>query len=127
VLVRYEDLVRDLEAGLRPVLEALELDPAGIDFTAAAALPARGSSTVARQGVAWDPVPVEAIGDPLARGDRLAPELVQRLMWLAGPEVRALGYDGPAEVPGRLAQRGLDVRWAVGRAAYRLARRGRSA
>ena len=125
VLVRYEELVRDLELALCPVLEALGLDPAGLDFEAAAAIPARGSSTVAKDGVAWRPVPSAAIGDPLARGERLAPGVVARIAWLAGAEARALGYDLP-DGGGSVGHRARDARWAVGRAGYRLVRAGRS-
>ncbi len=126
VLVRYEDLVSDLEAALRPVLDHLDLDPAGFDLAAASALPARGSSAVAKAGVAWQPVPVAEIGDPLGRGDRLAPQLVQRLAWLAGPEAHALGYDVASDAPGPLGQRARDAWWAAGRFGYRVARRGRA-
>lgn len=133
VLVRYEDLVVDLEAALRPVLQAVSLDPERFDFSAAAALPARGSSAVAAAGVAWQPVPVADIGDPLGRGEQLPARLADRIAWLAGREMEELGYhrsgataprDGSARRS--LLHRALDARWVVGRAAHRLAGRVRS-
>jgi hypothetical protein len=134
VLVRYEDLVADLEGSLRPVLDAVGLDPGRFDFAAAASLPARGSSAVAAAGVAWQPVPVADIGDPLGRGEQISPRLADRIAWLAGAEVDALGYDRSAPTGARdagprrsLAHRALDARWAVGRGLHRLAGRARPA
>ena len=132
-LVRYEDLVADLEGALRPVLEAISLDASRFDFAAAAALPARGSSVVAAGDLAWQPVPVAQIGDPLGRGERLSPHLAERITWLAGPEMAGLGYLQPGEEAplGRSAIRSAahrvrDARWAIGRAGYRSVARVRS-
>jgi len=127
-LVRYEDLVTDLEGTLRPVVEQLGLDATRFDFPAAGALPARGSSVVASAGLAWQAVPVTDIGDPLVRGVGLPPRLVRRIAWLAGDEMEALGYDAS---PGCGSQRGLraagqrarDARWVLGRVGYRALRR----
>jgi hypothetical protein len=44
LIVRYEDLVSDLQGGLRKVFDHCQLDPGTYDFEAAAALPVRGSS-----------------------------------------------------------------------------------
>jgi hypothetical protein len=84
---------------------------------------------VAKQGVAWRPVPADAIGDPLARGRSLPAPLADRIEWLAGVEMDALGYERRAR-PGAAANRSVahrarDARWVIGRAGYRLAGRAR--
>ena len=48
-VVRYEDLVEDLEATMTGILQTCGLDASRYDFTAAAALPVRGSSAVREQ------------------------------------------------------------------------------
>jgi Sulfotransferase family len=57
-LVRYEDLLGDLEPTLRPLLELCELDPATYPWTEAHDQPLVGSSVFrgARQEIHWDPL-----------------------------------------------------------------------
>lgn len=117
-IVRYEDLLDDLEPTLSGILDFLELDRHALDFHAAARLPVRGSSTYfgpGRDSVHWEPVSKDAGFDPRARWQAWAPELHERFDWIAGDRLRHFGYQRSAPLaPGvRLAvrQRALDWRW----------------
>jgi Sulfotransferase family len=120
-LVRYEDLVDDPEGQLRPLLAFLGLDPAGYDFEAARGLPVRGSSVYGRQGsgVHWEPVAKDASFAPKERWRSWPGERLERFDWLAGDQLRRLGY--PASPPSSsLVRTGrhtlLDWRWQAVRA-----------
>lgn len=109
-IVRYEDLVDDREAALTPVLAALGLDPAHMDWTAAQALTVRGSS-FARGGLDWS---TGSTDGPPDRPDVSAPRRA-RIDGVAGRERAALGY---APVGGRrLADAALDLVWPARHAA----------
>jgi hypothetical protein len=116
-IVKYEDLVARLEPTLVELLRFLELDASVYDFARASALPVRGSSTL-RSGestaVDWKPVARAADFDPLARAEGWSRALADRFDWLAGRELRALGYDAPPVTDSRwrrLRNRMLDLRW----------------
>jgi protein-tyrosine sulfotransferase len=121
-LVRYEDLVDDPEGQLRPLLAFLGLDPAGYDFEAAHDLPVRGSSAFGRQGseVHWEPVAKDASFAPKERWRSWPGERRERFDWLAGDQLRSLGYPAPPP-QGSLARTArhtlLDWRWGTARAA----------
>ena len=68
-LVRYEDLVTDLEGALRAVFDTVGLDPRDFDFEAAGNLPVRGSSTYrgGRDEVHWEAVGQTDTFRPLRR------------------------------------------------------------
>jgi protein-tyrosine sulfotransferase len=115
-LVRYEDLIDDAEGQLRSILEFLELDPTGYDFEAARDLPVRGSSAFGRQGgqVHWIPVAKDASFAPKERWRSWPSEQLERFDWLAGEQLRALGYTTPPAPRslGRAARHTLlDWRW----------------
>jgi protein-tyrosine sulfotransferase len=123
-VVRYENLVDDLDTTLAGVLDFLELDRAAFDFAAAARLPVRGSSAYfgpGRDSVHWEPVAPDATFDPRARWRSWPPELHERFDWIAGAQLRALGYD--QELPLARSARHvarhhlLDWRWETGQAA----------
>jgi hypothetical protein len=116
-IVRYEDLVTRLEPTLAELLRFLDLDPSRFDFARAATLPLRGSSTLrspAEGPLDWKPVEKPAGFDPLARFADWSPALHERFEWLAGRELRALGYAAPPVADSRwlrLRNRTLDWRW----------------
>jgi hypothetical protein len=95
LLLRYEDLVDDRDATLRRALGVCGLDPAAYDFTAAASMPVRGSSDLARDGAAlhWEPVRVSEQFDPVRRWADWPDARHRQFARLAGGEQRALGYD----------------------------------
>jgi protein-tyrosine sulfotransferase len=129
-IVRYEDLVDELDATLLGILEFLELDREAFDFQAAARLPVRGSSTYfgpGRDSVHWEPVERDATFDPRSRWRAWTPELHQRFDWIGGRQLRRLGYDqsppsahGPGQV---LRHYLLDWRWQTRSIASRSRRR----
>lgn len=116
-LVRYEDLLADLEGTLRGVFDFLGLEAAAYDFAAAHALPVRGSSSHRGQGhseVHWDPVAVDPSFHPVQRWRSWPEGQLARFEWLAAPQLRAMGYEpatGPVRGAGRLGQRWRDVTW----------------
>jgi hypothetical protein len=117
VIVRYEDLVTSLEPTLRALFAFLELDAGAYDFAKAAALPVRGSSTARRHDGApldWQALSRPADFDPLARAEGWSPALHDRFDWLAGRELRELGYAAAPVTDSRwrrLRNRTLDLRW----------------
>lgn len=94
-IVRYEDLVDDTEGQLRSLFDFLGLDAAPYDFEAARNLPVYGSSAFGRQGAAvhWQPVAKDASFAPKERWRSWTDAQTDRFEWLAGPQLRALGYD----------------------------------
>jgi protein-tyrosine sulfotransferase len=117
--VRYEDLLDDFDASIARVLSVAGLDPDGFDLEAARSLPVRGSSSYFGTGhgsVHWDPVPKGADFDPRKRWSSWPRPMHERFDWIAGAQMRRLGYDddlrGPVEDPAeRARQRLLDWRW----------------
>jgi hypothetical protein len=122
-LVRYEDLVDDLEAEMLRVLGFVGLDPTAYDFDAARDLPVRGSSVHRGpdpSSVHWNPVPKDATFAPKDRWRSWSPDVMERFAWIAGEQMAALDYG--IELPSlreerAVRQRLLDVRWALRRGA----------
>jgi hypothetical protein len=120
-LMRYEDLLDDLEGTLTPLLESLRLDVDRFDFAAASALPVRGSSEyfgAGRTTVHWEPVPKDPRFDPRQRWRSWTARQLERFSWIAGTQQVSLGYglsvhrpSGPRAVVHRLA----DLRWSASR------------
>lgn len=109
-IVRYEDLVVDLDAELRAIFAVAGLDAARYDFGAAAALPARGSSQLAEGGdLHWRPVERDASFDPLRRWADWPASRLDRIAWLTAPYAERLGYD-VGSVPGGLSRAAHRVR-----------------
>jgi sulfotransferase family protein len=99
LLVRYEDLIEDIDGALPKILAFLELDGERFDWDAASQLPVRGSSTylgAGRDSIHWDPVPRGPDFDPLGRWRSWSREQHRRFEWIAGDQLRRLGY--PSEV-----------------------------
>jgi protein-tyrosine sulfotransferase len=98
--VRYEDLLDDLNGSLARILSFLELDAGAFDLEAAAALPVRGSSSYfgpGRAAVHWDPVEKGPDFDPRERWRSWTPEMHERFEWIAGKQMRSLGYRSDAD------------------------------
>jgi protein-tyrosine sulfotransferase len=117
-LVRYEDLVDDTEGQLRSILEFLGLDPTRYDFEAARNLPVRGSSAFGRQGggVHWEPVSRDVTFAPKERWRSWPAEQLERFDWLAGAQLRSLGYTAsksPSSVTRSVRNTLLDWRWSA--------------
>lgn len=93
-VVRYEDLLDDLESTMTEVLRCCDLDPDGFDLAAARALPLRGSSTVRRDGadVHWEPVAKDDAFRPKERWREWTSYQHARFAEVAGDVQRAFGY-----------------------------------
>jgi hypothetical protein len=102
LVVRYEDLVGDLDGTMQRVLEAVGLDPARYDLQAAHDLPVRGSSTLRGAGadaVHWDPVARPEGFDSTRRFEGWSPYLLHRFAAIAGEAQRSLGYEVEDPLP----------------------------
>ncbi len=121
-LVRYEDLLDDLDGQLTSILQFTGLDPSRYDLAAARNLPIRGSSAFFGQGrssVNWDPVDKDRTFAPKERWRSWPPHRMERFEWLAGDQLRAFGYETrpPSGRPLHTMTRHMliDVRWALHR------------
>jgi hypothetical protein len=95
-LVRYEDLLDDLEIQMRAILEFLRLDGAVYDMDAARSLPVRGSSVFfgdGRSAVHWEPVAKDATFSPKNRWRSWPAHRLDRFDWIAGDRLCAFGYE----------------------------------
>jgi protein-tyrosine sulfotransferase len=95
-LVRYEDLLDDLENRLRSILQHVDLDAGCYDMEAARNLPVRGSSVFFGQGrssVNWEPIQKDRTFAPKRRWRSWPAPWLDRFEWIAGEQLRAFGYD----------------------------------
>jgi protein-tyrosine sulfotransferase len=121
VRIRYEDLLDDLDVSVARVLSVCGLDPERYDLEAARALPVRGSSSyfgAEHRSVHWDPVPKGPDFEPRRRWSSWTEAMHERFGWIAGAQMRRLGYDSDLRPPIRDAaersrQRLLDWRWTT--------------
>jgi hypothetical protein len=93
-VVRYEDLLSDLEATMTDVLEHVGLSTIDYDWDAARALPVRGSSVLRGDNpdFSWAPV-VDATGEVgRPRWESWPARRKARFAHLAGEQMRWLGY-----------------------------------
>jgi protein-tyrosine sulfotransferase len=121
-IVRYEDLLDDTERQLRDIFEFLALDPAVFDFKAARNLPVRGSSEFGREGraVHWELVAKDESFAPKERWRSWSTEQLERFDWLAGAQLRHLGYATQASkrsITHSIKHVLLDCRWRAARSA----------
>jgi protein-tyrosine sulfotransferase len=93
-VVRYEDLVDDMEGQLRSILEFVELDSVRYDFNAAGSLPVRGSSVFGRRSrkVDWRAVAKDPSFQPKERWRSWSAAQLERFDWVAGKQLAELGY-----------------------------------
>lgn len=115
LIVRYEDLVTDLEKEMRRVLSFLALDQTSYDFQAAARLPVRGSSQFrgTQDHVHWQPLEKESEFKPLERWEHWSPSRLGRFNWIAGEYLSLFGYQTKTskESPSGIWNRMLDLVW----------------
>jgi protein-tyrosine sulfotransferase len=121
-LVRYEDLLDDMERQLRGIFEFLALDPAVYDFKAARDLPVRGSSAFGREGreVHWEVVAKDESFAPKERWRSWSTEQLERFDWLAGAQLRRMGYTTQASkrsISHSIKHTLRDWRWRAARSA----------
>lgn len=120
-VVRYEDLLAELQPTMESVLAHLNLPPGEFDWDAAAALPVRGSSFMTKEGndLSWTPVKDTEglIGRP--RWEEWPRPRLARFAHLAGAEMAHLGYrvGDVASLPAIEPVR--DALWSGARAARR--------
>jgi hypothetical protein len=134
LLVRYEDLVADVEGELRRIFAYLDLDARRVDFAAAASVRVRGSSSfgVVDGKVHWNPVDKTAEFQPVKRWGGWTRWRRERFLWLAGNRMRELGYadlEPPRhplawQVANRLCDGALALRSGASHLARALAARG---
>lgn len=116
-LVRYEELLHDLEGTIKQILGFLDLDITAYDFEAATTLPVRGSSTFHRRSghkVSWRPVAKTDNFDPAARWKQWDEGMLRRFDYIAGDRLQYFGYEPTSyPLPARslLEQKALDARW----------------
>ncbi len=93
-IVRYEDLLTDSNE-LRDILAAVSLDADLYDFESVQRIPVKGSSSYKRTGgdVHWQPVEPGADFQPLNRWADWSESQHARFNWLAGDQMKALGYE----------------------------------
>lgn len=104
LLVRYEDLYIRTEEEMDKILNFTGLDTSRYDFDAAKNLGVMGSSEVvlAEGSLHWKSIDKSTGFNPLARAREWGPSLRSRFEWIAGEQMRALGYPTD-EVPRRPA------------------------
>jgi protein-tyrosine sulfotransferase len=103
LIVKYEDILDNLEAEMGRILEFLELDPDAYDFETAINLPIFGSSEefekaraakVTDPGEAgWKVVEKGKRFNPKSRWSHWSPGLHRRFQWLSSRCMTDLGYD----------------------------------
>lgn len=96
LIVRYEDLVLDLDAQLRTIFEFLDIDVTTYNFDAAYQLPVFGSSTSQdkkEKEWRWKTAAKTPEFQPLKRWKNWSPYRRQRFHWLAGCLMIQLSYE----------------------------------
>jgi hypothetical protein len=129
LLVRFEELCRDLEPAVTRVLDFVGLGTADYRFDAAQRLPVRGSSVVGLVdgNVQWDrPVDPGAGFDPTARWRDWDEAKLNRFDWLAGEELEGLGYERGTRAAATPARVAAEFAWRARSTARRLLRRSRA-
>jgi protein-tyrosine sulfotransferase len=103
LLVRYEDIYGNLENEMRRIFTYLDLDAEAYDYSAAASLPVRGSSTLRGQptayhaswvaeGVHWEPMKKPSDFNPVQRWADWSRARHERFNWLSGEYLERFGY-----------------------------------
>ena len=120
LIVRYENLVNNLERELRRILAFLDLNPETYDFNGAANLPVRGSSDLRRSGeyvMHWEPIQKTANFKPVERWSRWNRARHERFNWIAGQYQQQFGYDVKQHKENRLLwflwNKLMDIRLAI--------------
>lgn len=120
LLVRYEDLVNHQSATLTRIFEFFGLDPRNYDFSAAQGIGVIGSSDLRERGgqLHWTEVDKPAGFDPLRRFEGWPVSRRIRFAWVAGKQMKALGYQldigAPTDWLSWVWHHTLDARWHFG-------------
>jgi len=104
LLVRYEDLLKDLKAEMSRIFAFLEMDAGLYNQETAAQLPVRGSSVFGTDHgqVNWKPMAKTSDFNPLGRWADWSRAKCERFSWLARRESAYFGYDLPTAKGWRL-------------------------
>jgi protein-tyrosine sulfotransferase len=128
-LVRYEDLLDDLEPQIMSLLQFAGLDIGRYDLNAARNLPIRGSSAFfgpGRSSVNWDPVEKDHGFAPKERWRAWPSGRLARFEWIAGDQLRTFGYETQPQSDRALHTTMLhtlaDLRWTFHQAAQSVRR-----
>jgi hypothetical protein len=124
LVVRYEDLVQNMEEEVVRILAFCGLPVEEYDFAGASALGVRGSSFFrGSQGkVHWQPVTPTEDFNPVERRMQWTPAMKRRLAWTCGDGMREFGYTEDAPRPSGAASaihRLRDLRWLLEKGARR--------
>jgi hypothetical protein len=94
-IIRYEDLVLNLDSELRKILDFVNFDPATYDFDRARELPVIGSCTTREcsERVHWKPVTKSCDFNPTERSSSWSRPMHERFNWLAGQYLIEFGYE----------------------------------
>ena len=121
LLIRYEDLVQDVESETSRILCFLGLDIERYDFEAARHLPVVGSSSFKRGAgpVHWLPVCKTAEFKPLERAGHWDRSQHERFNWICKEYLEAFGYGSKEYDNNRLLwtlwNRAKDLKWQLNR------------
>jgi hypothetical protein len=112
-IVKYETLVEETAGTVQSLCETTGLFPSDYPFESLEDTEVIGSSTFGKNdNVTWEPKEDDGSFDPLSRFASWEDSQHRRFEWLAGDELRALGYeaDSPSfSLVSRLRNRGRDV------------------
>lgn len=117
MLIRYEDVVQEMDKELSKILTFLDLDRNLYDFHSARNLPVFGSSDTKKEGnsVHWKKVEKTKDFDPLKRWKKWDKRKHDRFNWVAGEAQVKLGYSlcqtKPIRFPLSLKFRVMDWMW----------------
>lgn len=95
LIVRYEDLIDNLESEIEKILLFLNLEIETYNFEAAQQLPVFGSSVLPKKEdkVSWKPVEKPQDFDSIQRWSNWDRKLHERFNWIAGEYMKAFGYE----------------------------------
>lgn len=96
LVVRYEDLWLNMEAELDRILDFVDLPKDSYDFSAAAEMSVRGSSSIREQEsqkIHWTPIAKTPSFDPMSRFSHWGRARHERFNWVAGKHLATFGYD----------------------------------
>lgn len=127
LLLRYEDVVRDVRTTIRRIVDFMGLDPDAIDISKASSLPVRGSSSFRTQdgNVNWTRVPKDESFKPLERSAAWDDERHRRFNRIAGEQMTELGYQlagPPVRFTDRIRYQPRDIAYLMSVAARRARR-----
>ena len=132
-VIRYEDLLDDVETHMKEILRFLSLDLDVFDFDAARRLPVHGSSVYRgdeRDRVHWEPVEKQPEFQFKERWRDWPASMILRFDWIAAEQLRHFGYETrarPRHLPHVMKHGALDIRWGIRAGARATMRRLRHA